>query len=57
MKITVEIKNVYGVDRIYPVCDKAKAFTRLTGNKTLSDVDIATIKSLGFEIEVKTPEI
>ena len=57
MKITVEVKNVYGIDRIYPVCPKAKAFMSLTGNKTLSDADIKLIKSLGFEIEVKTPEL
>lgn len=57
MKITVEIKSVYGVDRIYPVCDNAKRFTKLTGNKTLSQADIETIKALGFTVEVVTPEL
>lgn len=52
-KITVRIKNVFGVDRIYPVCDTARKFTELTGNKTLLPADIERIKSLGFEIETE----
>ena len=38
--LIVEKKNVYGVERVYPVCNKAKILTALTGNKTLLDVDI-----------------
>lgn len=57
MTITVEIKSVYGVDRIYPVCDKAKMFTALTGNKTLSQIDIVQIKALGFTVEVQAPKL
>ncbi len=57
MKITVQIKSVYGQPRIYPVCDKAKAFARLTGHKCLSKSDIEIIESLGFEVEVQTPEL
>jgi hypothetical protein len=53
MSITVTIKSVYGQDRIYPVCDKAKALTKLTGNKTLSKADIETIKSIGFSVEIE----
>jgi hypothetical protein len=33
MNITVKVKNVYGQDRIYPICSKAKLFTRLTNTK------------------------
>ena len=57
MKITVEVKNVYGIDRIYPVCDKAKALLALTHNKTFSDAHISRLKSLGYELVVKTPEL
>ncbi len=57
MEITVKIKNVYGVDRIYPVCDKARLFVALTGNKTLSEADICFIKSLGYSINIETPVI
>ena len=35
--IHVEKKNVYGNELIYPVCERAKRFAILTGQKTLSD--------------------
>ena len=40
MTITVSIKNVYGNDLIYPVCDKAIQFAKLTGKKTFSKHDL-----------------
>ena len=55
--LTVEKKNVYGVDRIYPVCKDAKILTALTGNKTLLDVDIKLIKQLGYTFSTKSEEI
>ena len=55
MKITVQIKNVYGVRRVYPVCDKAHLFTQMTGRKTLSENNLSIIKDLGFVVEVATP--
>jgi hypothetical protein len=33
--LIVEKKNVYGVERVYPVCTKAKIFAAISGNKTL----------------------
>jgi len=39
MNLIVEKKNVYGVERVYPVCKKAKLFARISGNKTLLDED------------------
>ena len=57
MTITVEIKNVYGTDKVYPICEQAKLLTRLTGNKTMTDSAIKTIKELGYTIEVKTKEL
>jgi len=55
--LTVEKKNVYGVDRIYPVCKDAKILTALTGQKTLLDVDIKLIKQLGYTLTTKSEEI
>lgn len=52
MKIQVYIKNVYGNELIYPVCDKAQCFAKLKSQKTLTSYDISIIKQLGFEIEV-----
>ena len=57
MTITVKIRNVYGEERVYPVCEKAKIFARLAGTKTLTDHAIGLIKSLGYTIEVETPTI
>jgi len=55
--LIVEKKNVYGVERVYPVCNKAKILTALTGNKTLLDVDIKLIKQLGYTLTTKREEI
>lgn len=57
MTITVSIKNVYGNDLIYPVCDKAIQFAKLTGKKTLSKHDLNIIKDLGYTITAKTPNL
>ena len=55
--LTVEKKNVYGVDRIYPVCKDAKILTALTGQKTLLDVNIKLIKQLGYTLTTKREEL
>ena len=57
MNLIVEKKNIYGVERIYPVCNKAKILTALTGQKTLLDVDIKLIKQLGYTLTTKQEEI
>lgn len=56
--ITVEIKNKYGVDYIYPVCFKAVSFAEMAGTKTLTPYVIKLIKSLGYKVIVQsnTPE-
>ena len=65
MNIKVEIKNSYGRDLIYPVCENAKLFAQLVGQKTLGDIAdqksysegiIDLIKKLGFEVEVVTTQ-
>jgi hypothetical protein len=57
MNIQVNIKQVYGVDRVYPVNDKAIILTQLTNKKTLDNRDIELIKQLGYEIEVLTKQL
>lgn len=54
--IVVEIKNVYGNDTVYPICDAAKTFARIAGTRTLTLATIALIKELGYSIEVKQPD-
>lgn len=53
LKIIVQIKNVYGEEKIYPVCEKAHLFARLVKQKTLTHQDIKVIKELGYTIEVQ----
>jgi hypothetical protein len=55
--IKVEIKQVYGVERIYPACDISKKLNSLMMSKTFNRNDIEKIKSLGYKIEVKTETI
>ncbi len=52
--ITVVIKSVYGVDKIYPVCEKAEFFAEITGCKTLTEATISYIKKLGYAVNVQT---
>lgn len=52
MSIQVKIKNVYGNDLVYPICEKAKAFAAIAGQATLTGWTISKIKDLGYTIEV-----
>ena len=47
-ELIVEKKNVFGQELVYPVCENAKRFALLTGQKTLSSTLIIIIKRLGF---------
>lgn len=55
MNITVEIKNVYGNNTVYPVCNTAKIFADIAGTKTLTFETIQSIKALGFKVIVQQP--
>ena len=57
MNITVEIREVYGQSKIYPVCDKAKIFADIAGTTTLLPRDIQRIQMLGFEVLVKQKDM
>jgi hypothetical protein len=57
MNITVEIREVYGQSKIYPVCDKAKIFADIAGTTTLLPRDIQRIQVLGYEVLVKQKEM
>ena len=57
MNITVRIKNVYGEDKVYPVCDAAKTFAELAGTTTLTARAVSLIKQLGYTINVEAPTL
>jgi hypothetical protein len=50
--VQVAVRETYGVERIYPVCEIANIFTRLTRQKTFSHENIALIKQLGYTVIV-----
>ena len=56
MRIVVRITNIYGKPTVYPVCEKAKLFTTLTGKKTLSGADCRIMRELGVKIDWKQNE-
>ncbi len=57
MQLVVEKKNVFGVERIYPVCNKSKLFARISGNKTLLVGERQLIKQLEYTSTTKSEEI
>ena len=57
MTIQVKIKNVYGMERIYPVNQTAIWLTSLTKKKTLDRDEIEVIKKLGYQVEVVADQI
>jgi len=57
MQLTIEIKSVYGVERIYAVWNNAKLITKLKNSKTLSKEDISILRELGYKIETKQQTI
>jgi hypothetical protein len=50
-------KSVYGNQLIYPVCNKAKLFASISGNKTLLPEVIEDIKKLGYNLTTKGEQI
>ena len=57
MQLVVEKKNVYGGERGYPICNKAKLFATISGNKTLLPEVIELIKKLGYNLTTKGEKI
>ena len=55
--LVVEKKNVYGVERVYPICTKAKLFADIAGNKTLLPDVIELIKKLGYNLTTESEKI
>jgi len=49
--IEVEVKDVYGTLKYYPLCEKAQLFADIAGTKTLTLQVIKKIEALGFSIK------
>lgn len=53
MELFVEVKNVYGTEKVYPACEKSKILAAMTDSKTLTNKVITNAKKLGFTFSVK----
>lgn len=51
--IVVEIRHVYGVPTLYPVCEEAKIFAAIARTKTIRPEDVMRIKTLGYVVQIK----
>ena len=49
--IEVEVKDVYGAGKYYPICEKAQLFADIAGTKTLTVEVIKKIEALGYSIK------
>ena len=56
-KLIVRRQNVFGNELIYPVCNKAKVFAIISGNKTLLPEVIDNIKKLGYTLTTEAEKI
>ncbi len=52
MKIQIEMKEVYGETKVYPVCPKAKLFAKIAGTKTLTRGVLEDVERLGYQLEL-----
>jgi len=56
MDITIQIKNNYGQDVVYPACSNAKLFAEIAGTKTLTKETLQKIEWLGVEIKLASQD-
>lgn len=56
MQIIVNIRNVYGKETIYPVCDAAKTFAEIAGTATLTPQTMRHIEKLGYRVLIEQPK-
>lgn len=50
--VTVEVRNVYGNEMVYPACDISKLFARIANRTTLNASILNDIVSLGYQVTV-----
>ena len=57
MKITVQIRSVYGNETIYPACKQSVLFCGLARTKTITQEMMRMIVAAGYEVEVEAPKL
>ena len=56
-EIRVVVKNVYGTDKVYPFCMKARHFSDIAGTKTLTRDTLRLVQLLGYQVRVQPTTI
>ena len=56
-EIQLEMRNVFGVDRIYPICHVANALIKLGDKKTFKKSHLDVFKSLGLIVKWKAGKV
>lgn len=51
--LVVQIKTVYGEDKIYPLSHEADLFCQMLNQKTLTKQNIEYLKLIGFTVMVE----
>jgi hypothetical protein len=54
--IIIQVRNVWGVQTVYPICAQAQLFAKLAGTTTLTRHALQTIEALGYTITMQ-PEV
>jgi len=49
-QITVQVRDVYGTEKVYPICDDALRFAAIAGTTTLTRRVLKCIETLGYDI-------
>jgi hypothetical protein len=49
-EITVQMRDVYGTEKVYPICDSAMQFASIAGTTTLTMRVLKRIEALGYTI-------
>ena len=55
MQIIVNVREVYGQEIVYPVCNVSKTFAEIAGTKTLTRQTMRCIERLGYRVLVEQP--
>ena len=56
-QITIQVRNVYGNETIYPACTTSAFFCRLAGTKTITAEMMRVIRAQGYDIAVEAPTV
>lgn len=57
MKLSIQVKSVYGRDLVYPRCKQSQLLAQLLNVKTFSEFHIGKLKALNYEFETVTNTI